>query len=250
MRMAAEFSLLILISILLGFTGPYGTSAEPALARYTFWLVVTVAGGAIGIGTEAVFRRWIGRRRLFGQKWLLLLIIASVMTPPIAVVVLVAMIVVLGHHHEIPADISPSLLFQVFVVSIIVTVVRSLARRRERRIVETVIAPPLPEAEAKFRRRLSAKRRTARLLALEACDHYVRVHTDAGSELISVRLAEAVAELGGAYGFRVHRSWWVSAQAIKTGRWRRGSGELHLEGGLVVPISRSGAPILRAAGWL
>lgn len=241
---AAEFTLLIVIGIFLGVTGPYGTAAEPAISRYAFWLSVTVAGGSIGIGIEALLRRWIGR------QWLLLIATAAAMTLPIAVIVLLAMVAVLGHHHEVPADMSPGLLFQVFIVGLFVMGARALARRRERRIIRTIVAPPLPEAEATFRGRLSAKRRMAKLLALEAYDHYVRIHTDAGTELISLRFSDAMAELAGAHGFRVHRSWWVSAQAIEAARWRRGSGELVLEGGLVVPISRSGAPQLRAAGWL
>jgi DNA-binding LytR/AlgR family response regulator len=244
MAIAAEFIMLIAIGIFLGVTGPYGTASEPPLLRCAFWLLVALAGGAIGIGLEVLLCRWVGR------KWLLVLTTAAAMTPPITIIVLVTMVVVLGHHHEIPGDISPGLLFQVFVVSLFVMGTRAFARRRERRIVETVVAPPLPEAEAVFRRRLSGKRRMAQLLALEAYDHYVRVHTDAGTELISLRFSDAMAELACAHGYRVHRSWWVSAQAIEAGRWRRGSGELKLAGGLVVPVSRSGAPVLRAAGWL
>ena len=97
--------------------------------------------------------------------------------------------------------------------------------------------------------RLSARRRAARLIALAAEDHYVRVHTDAGSELISMRFADAMAELAQAHGFRVHRSWWVAAGAIEGVRWRRGSGEARLEGGLVVPVSRNYAAVIRQAGW-
>jgi DNA-binding LytR/AlgR family response regulator len=113
-----------------------------------------------------------------------------------------------------------------------------------------VVAPPLPEAEATFRRRLSAKRRAARLIAVEAEDHYLRVHTDAGDELLTARFAEALAELSGAHGYQTHRSWWVAADAIEKISWRRGSGEARLAGGLVAPVSRSHAPGLRQAGWL
>ncbi|RYD87614.1 MAG: LytTR family transcriptional regulator, partial [Sphingomonadales bacterium] len=113
-----------------------------------------------------------------------------------------------------------------------------------------VIAPPLPEAEAAFRRRLSAKRRAARLIAIEADDHYLKVHTDEGVELVTMRFADALAELKGAHGFRLHRSWWAAGDAIEAVRWRRGgTGEALLAGGLTVPVSRSQAPALKAAGW-
>ena len=100
-----------------------------------------------------------------------------------------------------------------------------------------------------LRLRLSAKRRAAKLIALEAEDHYVRVHTDAGSELISMRFSEAVEELALAHGFRLHRSWWVAADAIEAVRWRRGGGEARLIGGIAAPVSRSHAPALKDAGW-
>lgn len=245
MRIAAELGLLLVFGAFLGVTGAYGTAHEPALARYAFWVCIVVAGGLIGIALERLLRPWIG------NDWIRVVATAAAMTPPIAILVVGAMIVLLGHEHDI-SFLFEDLLWQVFVISLAVMVLRMLLRRPPKRIVEsrTIVVPPLPDAEATLRGRLSARRRSARLFALEAYDHYVRVHTDAGVELLSLRFADAVAELSGAHGFRVHRSWWVSAAAIKTARWRRGSGELELEDGLVVPISRTGAPALRAAGWL
>ena len=116
-------------------------------------------------------------------------------------------------------------------------------------------APPPVAAEAgpdpleAFRLRLSAKRREAALIAVEAEDHYLRVHTDAGEELITARFGDALAELAAAKGFQTHRSWWVAADAIDAVRWTRGRGEARLKCGLTVPISRSQTAPLKAAGW-
>jgi DNA-binding LytR/AlgR family response regulator len=120
-----------------------------------------------------------------------------------------------------------------------------------RRVIETrtVVMPPLPEAERNFRLRLSARRRAAKLIAIEAEDHFVRVHTDIGSELVAMRFSQALDELSRAYGYRLHRSWWVAADAIEGVRWRRGSGEVRLAGGIVAPVSRSYAAALKSAGW-
>jgi DNA-binding LytR/AlgR family response regulator len=84
---------------------------------------------------------------------------------------------------------------------------------------------------------------------VEAEDHYLRVHTDAGEELITARFGDALVELAGWPGFRTHRSWWVAACAIEDVRWRRGRGEARLTSGLTVPISRSQAQALKVAGW-
>ncbi len=66
---------------------------------------------------------------------------------------------------------------------------------------------------------------------------------------MTLRLADALAELAGAHGFRTHRSWWVAAEAIEAVRWRRGGGEARLAGDLTAPVSRTYAPALREAGW-
>jgi hypothetical protein len=244
--MAAEIGLLLLIGLFMSITGPYGTAAEPLIPRHAFWLFIIFAGGAAGAVAERLLRRWIS------NVWIRAAAAAAAISIPIALLVLYAMIVLLGHTHGFSKPIFLNLIWQVFVIQSAILAVRMLIRRRPTRIVEsrTIFAPPLPDAEASLRSRLSAKRRSAKLLAIEAHDHYVRVHTDAGVELIGLRISDAVAELSGAHGFRVHRSWWVSADAIKAARWRRGSGELELENGLSVPVSRSGAPSLRLAGWL
>ncbi|MFV4649348.1 LytTR family DNA-binding domain-containing protein, partial [Mycobacterium tuberculosis] len=52
------------------------------------------------------------------------------------------------------------------------------------------------------------------LLCLRMEDHYVRAHTDRGSDLLLMPLKAAVAELGEVEGMQVHRSWWVARSAV------------------------------------
>ena len=44
---------------------------------------------------------------------------------------------------------------------------------------------------------------------LKMADHYVEAFTTAGSTLVLMRFADAVSELEGADGLRVHRSYWA-----------------------------------------
>jgi hypothetical protein len=245
-RLLTEAALLLAIGLFLGFIAPFGTAMEQPLPRYVFWIAVILAGGTLGAVVGAALRRQIR------NEWIAVIATSSLTALPIATLVLLAMILVLGHEHDLFSRTTVALAGEVLVISLFVEVLRTLARRPSKPVVETrtIVAPPLPAAEAKFRERLSARLRSARLLAIEAHDHYVRVHTDAGVELITARFADAVSELSAAHGFRVHRSWWVAGSAIKSARWGRARGELELEGGLAVPVSRSGAPLLRAAGWL
>jgi hypothetical protein len=242
-RGTANLALLSAMGLFLGAVGPFGSEHLPPRQAYAYWLLCIVGGGLIGILIDET----VGRRA--GVFWRRLLVTTVLMTPPTALWVLASDRLVVGAP-MIPARYWP-LLWQVFLISVPVMAIRALVWRRPPPVVETrvVVEPPLPQAEAAFRRRLSARRRGARLIAIEADDHYLRVHTDAGSEMITLRLAEALDELSGAHGFQTHRSWWVAAEAIEGARWRRGGGELRLAGGLVAPVSRTHTPTVKAAGW-
>jgi DNA-binding LytR/AlgR family response regulator len=67
---------------------------------------------------------------------------------------------------------------------------------------------------------------------------------------VTLRFADALAELERAHGYRVDRSWWVAADAIESLRWNRGSEIARLAGGIEAPVSRTYRLLLMEAGWL
>jgi hypothetical protein len=91
--------------------------------------------------------------------------------------------------------------------------------------------------------------RRGTLLALEAEDHYLRVHTDRGNALIHKRLSDALTEVQAIDGLRVHRSWWVAKAAIERVERHGDRLSLHLTNRLVVPVSRTYALAVREAGF-
>ena len=242
-RWALDLGLLVFIGLMMGFLAPFASDQAPVVGRYAHWMVVMVGGGVMAFGMDE------GLRRRMPVLWRRLVLASGLMTPPTALLVMISGRLLAGG--RISGPIYLDLLWQVWPILLAVMGVRALVWRRAPTRVETrtVIAPPLPEAEAAFRRRLSAKRRGARLIAVEAHDHYLKVHTDAGEELITLRFAAALTELAGAHGWRVHRSWWVAAEAVEGARWRRGVGELRLIGGLTAPVSRTYRVVLKEAGW-
>lgn len=239
-RLALDLLLLVGLGLVMAALGPYRTLDVPDPVRAAYWLVAVTGAGLVGILVDSAFE---SRIRGF---WARIVAVALVMTLPVTPFIYVLNASML----DLPRRpwLLPQLAWQVLVVALLLTAVRALMWRR---IVETrtVVVPPLPEAERAFRLRLSAKRRGARLIAIEAEDHYVRVHTDAGSELVSMRFSEALEELALAHGYRLHRSWWASADAVEAVRWKRGTGEARLAGGIVAPVSRSCAAALKQAGW-
>ena len=76
--------------------------------------------------------------------------------------------------------------------------------------------------------------------------HYVNVVTTAGSHMILMRFADAVAELGD-LGLQVHRSYWVALRHV-TGALRRDERTvLRVTGDREVPVSRTYLAAVRAA---
>ena len=239
-RLSIDVLLLAAVGLLMTALGPYRTLDNPTPVRTAYWLAAALGAGLFGIAVDAMLAP---RIRGF---WVRVATVSLVMTPPVTLYIYVLNALML----DLPRRwwMLPQLGGQVLIVAVLIMALRGLAWRR---VVETrtVVAPPLPEAERAFRMRLSAKRRSARLIAIEAEDHYVRVHTDAGSELLLMRFSEAVEELAQAYGYRLHRSWWVAAEAIEAVKWKRGGGEARLAGGISAPVSRSCAAALKQAGW-
>lgn len=88
------------------------------------------------------------------------------------------------------------------------------------------------------------------VIALQMEDHYVRVHTALGSDLLLTPMAQAVGALSGVEGLRVHRSWWVARAAVQGSAWRGRNLRLRLKGGLEAPVARAQVAEVRAAGWL
>lgn len=87
------------------------------------------------------------------------------------------------------------------------------------------------------------------VICLRMEDHYVRVHTLAGSRLVAGPFERVIGEMKGE-GMRVHRSWWVARAAV-TGVVAEGRNlRLTLSGDLAAPISRASVARLREAGWL
>jgi hypothetical protein len=233
---ARDLVLMLGAGLFLAALGPFGSITASPLTRFLYWPGVIVGGGVIGIAVDEV-----GGRR-FANPWLRWGFDSVVMTPGVCVLVGFASWWAFG---PFPVrQVFTGLVWQVFIISLAVMGVRQLVSQRPGPAAGAEAA-----SDAAFRQRLSARRREARLIAVEAEDHYLRVHTDAGSELISLRFADALDDLAGVAGFQVHRSWWAAADAIEGVRWGRGRGELRLAGGLICPVSRTYARDLKAAGW-
>lgn len=85
------------------------------------------------------------------------------------------------------------------------------------------------------------------IIAVEAADHFIRVHSRTQSEMIYCQFGEAVDELAARDGLRVHRSWWVARDAIASVGRSNGNPSLQLVNGTEIPVGRSFLPAVREA---
>ncbi|MEE9428716.1 MAG: LytTR family transcriptional regulator DNA-binding domain-containing protein [Paracoccaceae bacterium] len=80
---------------------------------------------------------------------------------------------------------------------------------------------------------------TKDIYRLTVRDHYVDVYSDKGKETLLMRFADALAELEGQNGRQVHRSHWVSCDAVDNIRKENGRMYLAMVDGSKVPVSRT-----------
>jgi DNA-binding LytR/AlgR family response regulator len=201
-------------------------------------MVLMLLGYAWGAFVASFFFR--GGSRWTGNIWIDGLIASVVMSVPFTLVVWLTSRVAFGA--DMPPSALPFLFGSVWMVSIVLTIINILLAQP--RITHAAPAPP------KFLERLPLKLRGAEVWAVEAEDHYLRLHTSKGQDLILMRLADAVAELEGIEGAQVHRSWWVARDAITDARRGDGRATLTLRDGAEVPVSRTYAGTLRERGWI
>ncbi len=88
------------------------------------------------------------------------------------------------------------------------------------------------------------------IVALHSEDHYVRVHGAYGSELLLMRLRDAIAEMGDVRGERVHRSWWVAQEGVLGFEQSGRSWVLHIVGGARAQVARDSVNRLKVSGFL
>jgi hypothetical protein len=233
-------------ALFLAFVGAFGTGSAPVLHRVAYWLtamLATTLAGTVVVAPAYLFG-WIDPRPILTTS-ILALVIA---VPQTVVVWAIGPLFFPGDKSwdlgTLPAYFPPVVGVAAVMMAIIHLVIERMAAR-----AGVTHAAPAGAALPKFLERLPVKLRGGELYAVEAEDHYLRLHTSKGSDLILMRLADAVAELDGLEGAQTHRSWWVAKAAVADARRSDGRGTLVLKSGLEAPVSRSYAAALREAGW-
>lgn len=231
----------VAIGALLGVTGPFGsqTAFAPAV-RYSYWMVLALAGYGAAIAAERVLSSAAPGRKTATR----IVLVAAASAVPMTFLVAWATGVVQPGRTYSPAQLLGLFPYVALVQLLIARIISTDHQMIEAAVVDQPTAPP--EYPLQFMSKLPATLRRD-ILALEAEDHYVRVHTLHGSGLILIRLADAVAIIDPRLGLRVHRSWWVAQDGVRGLERTSGRTIARLVDGTAVPISRTCLSAARSA---
>ena len=232
-------AVLIGLAALFTWFGVYDFSAQPVL-RFVMWLVTMSVGGVSAIWIiPAVFERRLAQQSVIVRVALSAGLIALPVTAS-----LIAFFLLLGAHVS-PGALPMQYLYVYAVCVVMVSGGVVVSRAQAAPLLEAAEAQ---DVVARFMQRLPVKYRTADLWAVSSEDHYLRVHTSLGEELILMRLADAMRDLGGTDGLQTHRSWWVAKAGVADARREGGKLYLVLKSGKAAPVSRTHASAVKQAG--
>lgn len=230
--------------IVLALLGPFGSYFAPLWMRFAYWVPTMALGAGIG----AALSIWANQSPLFDRRPILRVVaVTTLMTIAMSGIAYGCAQLVFGPNQ---VRFTSAFVFYVWFITVVMSFAGAILRARRTAAAATPLASLSGHAAPALTQRLPVKLQDAAILALQGEDHYVRVHTDRGSELILLRLTDAIAEMGSTPGARTHRSWWVSKAAIANVRRDNGRVALILSNGTEAPVSRGYAPELREAGWL
>lgn len=230
------------VGAILGIAGPFGTlDSLPLVARLLYWSTTAAVTWAIGVLMFLVLDPPLRRR---GGGLAVRVVVEGIATGlAISMAVALINIAAFGFRRHPPPD-HVEFVLTLVVIALVVTALRAVLDPGERSgpAERELAAPPLLT-------RLPPGKR-GRLLALSAEDHYVRVRTNHGDNLILMRLSDAIAETAPEPGLQVHRSHWVARAAVRHGRRQGDRAIVTLETGEDIPVSRANVARLRSEGLL
>ena len=247
-RWRRELTVLLAIGMILGWLGPYGTYGCLGITeRLAYWTLRSLLVGTICLAAfDLVTAIGLGVSWPPMQRTLASVFIASL---PCALIGFA--LAVLFRHVPASALQLADVYGRVAIVTAVVGMPLLLVRMPLVRHspVPSRTMPAAKIGASAFLRRIPARLGTE-LLCIEVEDHYLRVHTALGSDLVLLRLSDAVGELDPTVGRQVHRSYWVARNAVARVERVGHRTRLILTSGAPIPVSRTYLPVLRAEGWI
>jgi hypothetical protein len=233
-----------LAGVLFGALGPFGSYLNGGFAiRVAYWIASMWLG--FGIYGAAIFAaRRIAPAGTAGA-WPVFIVLVLVASLPEGLATHFAAIRLWPYLPNLGVTWTGWYL-QTALIGLIISVVGTAVLERPRDRGGDGIAEPVPKSAQSG----SLACPVGEVLALQMEDHYVRIHTATGSQLVLMPLGRAIEVVGAVEGLRTHRSWWVARRAVMEINGTPRSMTLRLSNGIVAPVARASVTALRSAGWL
>ena len=225
--------------ILMVVVGGFGTGSLPLGLRSLFWTLL--------IGWNAIkWQAWFALTVRKPADWWRAAALGAVLlnlSLPLEIGVVLALC---GVEAAMPA---PAIWFEALAISAVLFGVIVLVRTRARARAPSPVQHLAIDPDGLLGRAGIASPSALRSIVAE--DHYCRVHgTEAASALVHHRFCDALVEVAGLDGLRVHRSAWVADAAVAAARREGRRWLLVLSDGRMVPVSARYVADVRARGWL
>jgi hypothetical protein len=252
-RHRTSYLLAIGIGLVMAIIAPLQTDQIALLSRIAYWQILMLSGASLGLGITELVERWGRLRRL---PWAEVSLIGTLIALPLTLIVMgtgamffgaqASGVFRFGYNFGITTLISVS----ITALGHAIHGNKNGAPHSQPRAAALVATPP-PPAPNRFAERLPLPLRSLQVIALQAEDHYLRVHFQSSqSTLILMRLSDAIAELPADLGAQTHRSWWVAKDSVRSVVKADGRATLTVGDGIEVPVSRSFYKALGNKGWL
>lgn len=225
------------LAIILTVVGPFRTTEVLRLGpRFGFWLVQIYATYSVGFLTASFFGHILEDWR---SRWTAVFLQALISGIGIVGVVLGIIYIVFGPVFE--ASTMFNLGLNILLISVVVTLLlHALAKHQ-------TVAPS--DTETPLLDRLPFEKRGP-LVSISVEDHYVRVRTTKGEEILLLRLSDAIKETGATQGLQVHRSHWIALDQVTAARRDDARAILTMRHGPEIPVSRANIAAAKEAGLI
>ncbi len=264
-KLGVEIFLMLVIGLVLGLFGPFGTFGMSPAVRIAFWMIYVLLG-------YAIFRPMIILGKWMSESYAIPQIIGVGLALVVAAAPMTFMIALLFSDFDVRRTLHyeglGTLYFDVWLIGFLINAFTSLTMARTDSVStpEPTPAPPpkvdsapleppalpepivppirIPRLEDRLPQGFGA------VHALKSEDHYVRVFGEGRTTLLLMRLRDAIAELGEVEGHQVHRSWWIAKSGLAEVSRQGREAVIRLHDGTQAPVSREAMARLRAAGWV
>lgn len=221
--------IMLAVTCVLVLSGPFNTITFPWPIRIIYWILMVWGTYSIGYFIGVLTDRMLAA----SPQWMQILGFAGINGIAICLFVLAVNVATFGGGYA-------NLLFlaELWAVAALISGLMALVNDAQ----DTQTAQPI------LLDRLPPPLRGP-IIALSAEDHYTRIRTSQGEDLVLITLRDAIREAAPTQGLQIHRSHWVALQHIlKAGR---SDGNMHVTttGGHTLPVSRANIPRLRELGF-